>query len=289
MKALLLAVVLVPIAVAAGAQEAGEAAPAAPLVRAAYRHTFGGSGYSGNRASLSLGDRWRAQVSYSDSISAGSTDTTRTLGARLGFQGESLSANVSASITPVVSDYRARGGGVDAAWAFAGDGDEAAFEEAEIGLGWTYTRHQQETPSRLGVAFPPLVTQQNDYFVHSSLTAWRTTVSGDYFRSYYDRNVRAVARVARNRPPLAGLSDLFESFPRSGGSVRLDGEWWKSVTPFVAWSVIDYIVPLPESQTWGAGVTGRWGRWSAEASYERVVQSGQAGSNYVTLGGGARF
>jgi hypothetical protein len=283
---------LILLAVCASAPpRAQEAAPGVkPFLglRSNLRGTVGTGGYRGRSASASIGEEWRARAGSSDFTYDGSTDTVRTVSGRLSFQGENLAAGVSGSVTPPANSYQSNSVGADLGWTFLFE--DAGVEEADMSVFWSRTHHKQAVPDHpTRGAQPKLVTDQDDYGAAASVTAFSMTLSADGYFSEYDRDVQRAARLVANRPALAGIGSLLDSFPANGQSVRWELEAWPAVIPFVSWQRVEFATGSPLSHTGGVGFTARVGASRLEVSYERVRQKGTPSSGYASFGGSLRF
>jgi len=257
------------------------------------RGTIGTGGYLGRGAYLQYGDAWQARASYSDYRFDGSTGTTRTAGLRGSYQGESLAAGVTASVTPRNDFYANRAFGVDGGWTFVLDDSEepSGLEEFELGAWWAQTRHSQIIPAtRVLPIERDIIINQHDFGVSASLTGWDTTLSVDGFRAIYDQDFDDIPASLRRRPRLAEAAALVNGFPERGGSVRLDYSRWRAVSPYLSFVATRYqIQPQPAAATAGGGVALRHGGLAVDIGYELVRAKGIADTKYLTFGGSFKF
>lgn len=264
--------------------------PAVQRVRVGGRGVWGPSNYRGRSGFAQYGDRWKLRASYSDFTVDGSTDATRTYSARLAYQGDALSLGANASVTPRANHYTARSAGADAGWAFLSEDEDALLEEWELSGWWTRTAHTQGIPPHpVRGGQPDQRTNQDDYGGGLSVTALSMTASFDGYASFYDKAITRAAQFARNRPPLAGISSLLDSFPENGLSARLDYERWSFLIPFVGWSRTDYATGSPPAFTYSAGLAASWRALRFDYSYDLVRQRGSPASGYHSAGGSVRF
>lgn len=261
-----------------------------PLLRVGGRGVWGPSNYRGRSGFAQFGDRWRLRASYSDFTVDGSTDATRTYSARLSYQGDALSLGASASVTPRANHYSARSVGADGGWAFVSEDEDAVLEEWELSGWWTRTAHTQGVPPHpVRGGQRDQQTNQDDYGGGVSATLLSMTASLDGYASFYDKAITRAAQFARNRPPLAGISSLLDSFPENGLSARLDYERWSRLIPFVGWSRTNYATGSPPAFTYSAGLTASWRALRLDYSYDLVRQRGSPASGYHSAGGSVRF
>ncbi len=285
-RALLFLLLLSPLS--ARAQEESR-----PLWRLGSRATFGTGGYVGRGLNVQYGDLWRVRGSYADYDFDGSTGTTRTIAVRGSYQGESLSVGANVSVTPRNDSYANRAFGLDGSWTFLLDDSEepAGLEDAELGLFWTQTRHSQIVP-----ATPVLpqernvVINQHDLGVSAAVSAWDFALSLDAYRSVYDQDFGGLPAAVRRRPRLTETAALVNGFPERGGSARLEYGRWPLFTPYVAHTVVRYMIqPQPNSGTTTGGAAMRWRGLGLDAFYELVRQKGSDDTKYFGLTGAFRF
>jgi hypothetical protein len=279
---------LAVLASAAGAEDGD--APARPPVKAGGRGTVGSSGYAGRSGFVQLGDAWKARFSYSDFSVDGNTDTTRTYSGRLSYQGEALFVGVNAAVTPRANHYSARSAGADLGWAFLSEDEGAPLEEWELSAWWTRTTHTQGIPSHpVRGGQPDQRTNQDDYGGGVSATAFYLTASFDGYASFYDKRITRAAQFARNRPPLAGISSLLDSFPENALSARLEYDRWRACVPHLNWAKTTYATTGEAAFTYGGGATLAREGARLELSYETVRQRGSPASGYFTFAGSWLF
>jgi len=284
-----LACVLLSFAGAVRAEEGD----AAPLWKSAVRGTVGTGSYVGRGASLQYGDAWRLKGSYSDYRYDGSTGTTRTAGLRASYQGEHLSAGLTASLTPRNDAYANRSFGADGGWTFLfGDGEEpAGIEELELGAFWSQTRHSQIVPATRALPTERnVVINQHDLGLSASVTAWDLTLSVDASRSVYDQDFDSLPAAVRRIPRLTETVALVNSFPERSGSVRLDWSRWRAFSPYVSFAATRYkIQPQPAAATASAGASMRFGGVGLDLGYDLVRQKGSPDSKYFNFGASFKF
>lgn len=266
---------------------------ARPLWKTGARGTVGSGGYVGRGAYLQFGDAWRLKGSYSDYRFDGSTGTTRTAGLRGSYQGENLSAGITASVTPRNDSYANRSFGVDAAWTFLFDDkdEDAALEDIEIGAFWNQTRHSQIVPATPAVPVERnVVINQHDLGVNASVTVLDLTLSLDASRSVYDQDFSQVPAFVRLRPRLAETASLVNGFPERSGSARLEYGRWRACVPYVSLTATRYAIqPQPNSATGGAGVALKYKDLGVDLGYELTRQKGSPDTKYFNFGGSVRF
>jgi hypothetical protein len=284
-----LACVLMLSAAAVRAEEGD----AKPLWKSGVRGTVGSGGYAGRGAYLQFGDLWRVKGSYSDYRYDGSTGTTRTLSLRGSYQGESLSAGLTASAVPRNDSYANRSLGADGSWTFVlDDGDEpSGLEELELGAFWGQTRHSQIVPATRALPRErDVIINQHDLGVTAAVTAWDATLSVDAFRSVYDQDFGDLPAAARRIPRLGETASLVNGFPERSGTARLEYGRWKAFAPYVSLTATRYkIQPQPASTTGGAGAAIKYAGFGLDLGYEVVRQKGSPDTKYFNFGGSVKF
>lgn len=297
MRPLLAAVLLafaVPGAVRSEELPASGEATAAPFYKAGLKGTVGSGHYKGRSAYFQLGRDWTAKGTYSDYRFDGSTGTTRSLGVKLGWQGESLSLGANFSAVPRNDSYSNRAFGLDASYVFNlndDDADGGGFEEVETAFWWNQTRHLQVIPATplLPVA-REFVINQHDLGASVSVTAWDFTLSVDGTKTHYDQDFSGLPRAALLRPRLGETADLVNGFPDAAGSARLEWGAYRVCVPYVSAAVTRYkIQPQPNSATYGLGATMRRGRYGLDLGYELTRVKGASDSKYLTFAGAVKF
>lgn len=270
-----------------------EGGDAKPLWKAGARGTVGSGGYVGRGASLQFGDLWRAKGSYSDYRYDGSTGTTRTVSLRGSYQGENLSAGLTASVTPRNDSYANRSFGADASWTFLLDetDEPSGLEELELGAFWTQTRHSQIVPATRALPRErDVIINQQDLGVTASATAWDLTLSLDASRSLYDQDFDDLPAAARRIPRLGETATLVNGFPERSGTARLEYGRWRAFVPYVSLTATRYkIQPQPASATGSAGASFKYGGLGLDLGYEVVRQKGSPDTKYFNFGGSVKF
>lgn len=278
---------------AAVAVRAEEGDPQPIGVKFGARGTIGTGGYKGRNGYLQYGDAWRVRGSYADYDYDGSTGTTRTIGLRASYQGDSLSVGLNASVTPRNDNYANRAFGADGAWTFLlneGSEEPGGLEEFELGAFWSQTRHSQIIPGNAALEERDVNLNQHDLGISAAVTAWDLTLSLDASRSIYDKDFSQLPNASLRFRRLTEAASLVNGFPERAGSARLEYGRWRACIPYISAAATRYsIQPQPASLTSGAGVALKYGGLGVDLGYELVRQKGSADTKYFNFGGSFKF
>ncbi len=277
--------------------------PASAGVSAGVDQTFGSAHYRGTkvRASADLSETLYLSPSYSQYRSDYSSGTRRTVGARVGSDGDLWAWGLQGDHQAKVDGYQRSSFGGDLSYLLTPEGETFGWGLASLELGTALTRtmHSDDFAAagpRMDGRRPPgparvetFSVGQTDIGAFGTAKFRHATLAGGLTKSHYDKTLNfGDARVIQALE-LSGLDGVAQGFPDMSWDAKLTLRTIPFVRPYVSWARTTFRLGDPPSDGFGLGGVAEAGKYSLKASWERYVQAGAPKLDYFTLGAGVEF